>query len=271
MRDGNYTITEIAPQVYAIDDTAQESMYLVCGKDKSLLIDTGSSRQPVLPTVRKLYTSPVDLVLTHGHYDHMYHAEEFQKVYLHPADYKIWTRAMYPICLGCDLGQKRFPKRYHPGRFLPLTEGDVFDLGGKVLSVIEAPGHTPGSVIFVDREDKLLFTGDAFGSGEVIWGWMPGCLKLSEYQRSLRAFIPKLEPMADFGFYGGHRLQGVIREDRPLAGPLNLEVAKDLEVLCGKLLAEPMEPIRVQRILGVRVETYQYGRAALVCKKSKIR
>lgn len=271
MRDGNYTITEIAPQVYAIDDTAQESMYLVCGRDKSLLIDTGSNRQPVLPTVRKLYTGPVDLVLTHGHYDHMYHAEEFQKVYLHPADYKVWARAMYPICLGCDLGQKRFPKRYHPGRFLPLTEGDVFDLGGKVLSVIEAPGHTPGSVIFVDREDKLLFTGDAFGSGEVIWGWMPGCLKLSEYQKSLRTFIPKLQPMADFGFYGGHRLQGVIREDRPLAGPLNLEVAKDLEVLCGKLLAGPMEPIRVQRILGVRVETYQYGRAALVCKKSKIR
>ena len=271
MRDGNYTITEIAPQVYAIDDTAQESMYLVCGKDKSQLIDTGSSRQPVLPTVRKLYTGPVDLVLTHGHYDHMYHAEEFQKVYLHPADYKVWARAMYPICLGCDLGQKRFPKRYHPGRFLPLTEGDVFDLGGKVLSVIEAPGHTPGSVIFVDREDKLLFTGDAFGSGEVIWGWMPGCLKLSEYQKSLRTFIPKLQPMADFGFYGGHRLQGVIREDRPLAGPLNLEVAKDLEVLCGKLLAGPMEPIRVQRILGVRVETYQYGRAAMVCKKSKIR
>ena len=271
MRDGNYTITEIAPQVYAIDDTAQESMYLVCGRDKSLLIDTGSSRQPVLPTVRKLYTGPVDLVLTHGHYDHMYHAEEFQKVYLHPADYMVWARAMYPICLGCDLGQKRFPKRYHPGRFLPLTEGDVFDLGGKVLSVIEAPGHTPGSVIFVDREDKLLFTGDAFGSGEVIWGWMPGCLKLSEYQKSLRTFIPKLQPMADFGFYGGHRLQGVIREDRPLAGPLNLEVAKDLEVLCGKLLAGPMEPIRVQRILGVRVETYQYGRAALVCKKSKIR
>lgn len=271
MRDGNYTITEIAPQVYAIDDTAQESMYLVCGRDKSLLIDTGSSRQSVLPTVRKLYTGPVDLVLTHGHYDHMYHAEEFQKVYLHPADYKVWARAMYPICLGCDLGQKRFPKRYHPGRFLPLTEGDVFGLGGKVLSVIEAPGHTPGSVIFVDREDKLLFTGDAFGSGEVIWGWMPGCLKLSEYQKSLRTFIPKLQPMADFGFYGGHRLQGVIREDRPLAGPLNLEVAKDLEVLCGKLLAGPMEPIRVQRILGVRVETYQYGRAALVCKKSKIR
>ena len=271
MRDGNYTITEIAPQVYAIDDTAQESMYLVCGRDKSLLIDTGSCRQPVLPTVRKLYTGPVDLVLTHGHYDHMYHAEEFQKVYLHPADYKVWARAMYPICLCCDLGQKRFPKRYHPGRFLPLTEGDVFDLGGKVLSVIEAPGHTPGSVIFVDREDKLLFTGDAFGSGEVIWGWMPGCLKLSEYQKSLRTFIPNLQPMADFGFYGGHRLQGVIREDRPLAGPLNLEVAKDLEVLCGKLLAGPMEPIRVQRILGVRVETYQYGRAALVCKKSKIR
>lgn len=271
MQDGNYTITEIAPQVYAIDDRAQESMYLVCGTEKALLIDTGSCKQELLPTVRKLYTGPVELVLTHGHYDHLYHADEFQTVYLHPADYKIWAAAMYPICLGCDLGQKRLPKRYHPGRFLPLAEGDVFDLGGKRISVLAAPGHTPGSVIFVDSGDRLLFTGDAFGSGEVIWGWMPGCLTLSEYQKSLQTFIPKLEPMEDYVFYGGHRLQGVAREGHPLAGPLTLDVARDLEALCGKLLAGPMEPIRVQRILGFRVETYQYGRAALVCRRSKIR
>lgn len=271
MQDGSYTITEIAPGVYAIDDPAQESMYLVCGTHKALLIDTGSNPQAVTPTVRKLYTGPVELVLTHGHYDHLYHADEFQRVYLHPADYRVWTRAMYPICLGCDLGQKRLPKRYHPGRFSPLADGDVFDLGGKSLSVIEAPGHTPGSVIFVDREDKLLFTGDAFGSGEVIWNWMPGCLKLSAYQKGLQTLIPKLEPMEDYGFYGGHRLQGVVRQNRPLAGPLTLDVARDLETLCGKLLAGPMEPIRVQRILGFRVETYQYGRAALVCRNSKIR
>lgn len=271
MQDGNYTIEEIAPQVYAIDDAAQESMYLVCGTEKALLIDTGSCRQQVMPTVRKLYTGPVELALTHGHYDHLYHADEFQTVYLHPADYRVWITAMYPICLGCDLGQKRLPKRYHPGRFLPLSEGDVFDLGGKTISVIAAPGHTPGSVIFVDRGDKLLFTGDAFGSGEVIWGWMPGCLKLSEYRKNLQTFIPKLQPMEDFGFYGGHRLQGVPREHHPLAGPLTLDVARDLEVLCGKLLGGPMEPIRVQRILGIRVETYQYGRATLVCRRANIR
>ena len=271
MKDGNYTITPIGPEVYAIDDPAQESMYLVCGEKKALLIDTGSNPQAVLPTVRKLYTGPVELVLTHGHYDHLYHADEFQRVYLHPADYKVWVTAMYPICLGCDLGQKRMPKRYHPGRFAPLAEGDVFDLGGKSISVMEAPGHTPGSVIFVDHGDRLLFTGDAFGSGEVIWGWMPGCLKLSEYQKSLETFIPKLEPMEDYGFYGGHRLQGVVREGHPLAGPLTLDVARDLEVLCSKLLSGPMEPIRVQRILGFQVETYRYGRAALVIRKSKIR
>ena len=43
-------------------------------------------------------------------------------------------------------------------------QGYVFDLGGRTLSVREAPGHTPGSVIFVDSLTGNVYSGDAYNA-----------------------------------------------------------------------------------------------------------
>ena len=43
----------------------------------------------------------------------------------------------------------------------PLSEGDVFVCGGYHFETIEIPGHTYGSVAFIDREKKLLLPGDS--------------------------------------------------------------------------------------------------------------
>ncbi len=42
-----------------------------------------------------------------------------------------------------------------------LNDGDTIDLGGRTLEVIHTPGHSPGSVSFLDREARVLFPGDA--------------------------------------------------------------------------------------------------------------
>jgi glyoxylase-like metal-dependent hydrolase (beta-lactamase superfamily II) len=41
-----------------------------------------------------------------------------------------------------------------------LAPGDRIDLGGRVLDVLHTPGHSRGSVSFLDREARALFTGD---------------------------------------------------------------------------------------------------------------
>ena len=79
-RLGAYSIEQIRPDVFAIDDDQMESMYLIRGKDKALLIDTGSNPEPVMPVVRTLWNGPVELALTHAHFDHMYHCDEFDFV-----------------------------------------------------------------------------------------------------------------------------------------------------------------------------------------------
>ena len=44
---------------------------------------------------------------------------------------------------------------------LPLKEGMVFELGGRSIEVIETPGHTSGGCCFLDRKERILFSGDA--------------------------------------------------------------------------------------------------------------
>jgi len=46
------------------------------------------------------------------------------------------------------------------GRYMYMTDRQVLSLGGRDIEVIHTPGHTPGSVCFLDREAHLLFSGD---------------------------------------------------------------------------------------------------------------
>ncbi|MDX1482095.1 MAG: MBL fold metallo-hydrolase, partial [Woeseiaceae bacterium] len=43
-----------------------------------------------------------------------------------------------------------------------VAEGDVIDLGDRRLEILETPGHAPDSICLLDRENRLLFTGDTF-------------------------------------------------------------------------------------------------------------
>ncbi len=55
------------------------------------------------------------------------------------------------------------PEPVPEDRIEPLTGGDEVDLGDRVLDVVAAPGHAPHQVMFHDRADDVLFTGDAAG------------------------------------------------------------------------------------------------------------
>ena len=270
-RIGTYAIEEIAPAVYAIDNDDDESMYLVCGQDKAFLIDTGSAAEPLLPVVRALWQGPVELLLTHAHFDHIYHSDEFSRVSLLQDEIDAWGRVLRPIVWISTVGSGKRPKRYPVRTWNGLREGDCLPLGERTLHVIAAKGHTPGSAIFVDEADRLVFAGDAFGSGSCAWMWMPGCSPVSEYRDSLRALIKKLEPYRDYRMLGGHRRQGLATADDPHAHPLDFETLQDMEVLCGKLLRGELSPESTERNFGIKNDLYRFGKAAIVLTKGKIR
>ena len=67
---------------------------------------------------------------------------------------------------------------------LPVKDGQIFDLDGRKLEVIEAPGHTPGEIVLLDAAHKMLFTGD--NSNLLVWLFLPNSLPLEIYLQTLK-------------------------------------------------------------------------------------
>ena len=129
-----------------------ESLYLVEGNSRALLIDAGARVPGLDQIVAKITTKPVTMMLTHAHGDHVGGVGPFPEVYLNAGDMPIVPNNM----------------RNYTGRIRYLIDGEVIDLGGREIEVIFTPGHTAGSATFFDKANHYGFSGDAFGSTNLL-------------------------------------------------------------------------------------------------------
>ena len=129
-----------------------ESVYLVEGDDKALLIDAGTRMPHLDKAVAQLTDKPVMMAVTHGHGDHVGGVVSFPEVWIHPADTSMIGSGARQYGLKVNL----------------LSDGEVIDLGGRQIEVLHTPGHTSGSVTFFDKEKHYGFSGDAFGSTNLL-------------------------------------------------------------------------------------------------------
>jgi glyoxylase-like metal-dependent hydrolase (beta-lactamase superfamily II) len=88
-----------------------------------------------------------------------------------------------------------------PNSLIPIQDEHCFELGERSLQVIAVPGHSPGSVCLLDRQSRLLFTGDMVLSGR-IWMHLEESCSLQQYVNSLQ----KLQTLSDEfdGILPGH-------------------------------------------------------------------
>jgi hydroxyacylglutathione hydrolase len=140
-------------------------IYLLIGKSRALLLDTGASESralfPLASTVGNLLhdraaalggpTVPLLIAHSHSHGDHVSGDSQF----LGEAD-----RTIVPLGLA---GVKSFFG-------LPQwPQGTAtIDLGGRVLDVIPIPGHEPSHIAVYDRRTQLLLTGDTLYPGLLV-------------------------------------------------------------------------------------------------------
>lgn len=129
-----------------------ESLYLVEGNDRAILIDAGTYIPDLDKIVAKITSKPVTMMLTHAHGDHVGGVGPFTEVYLNAGDMTIVPNNM----------------RNYKGQIRYLNDGQVIDLGGREIEVIFTPGHTPGSATFFDKAKHYGFSGDAFGSTNLL-------------------------------------------------------------------------------------------------------
>lgn len=137
------TIIRINADTWRIED-AGVRFFLLEGTEKAVLIDSGMNVTDIREIISSITDKEVILVNTHADRDHIACNQEFDTFYMHPAEYCNYFS---------DPSRKGDPK--------PLFEGDVIDAGNRRISVIELPGHTPGSIALLDEKYRVLISGDA--------------------------------------------------------------------------------------------------------------
>jgi hydroxyacylglutathione hydrolase len=188
-----FSVTQVFPKVWQIGDHGADNMYVIEGRDSSLLVDTGLGVADIVSCVKKITSKPLIVVNTHGHPDHSGANYQFEKVYMNAADFEAAKSFNTPEARsgssGSMLGSSKpseadlYKGKIHDTKLVAVKEGYIFNLGGRRIQVMEMPGHTPGELCFLDIENKLLFTGDH--NNTLVWLFLQNCKPLHEYLVSL--------------------------------------------------------------------------------------
>jgi len=135
-------------------------LYLLFGKDKALLLDTGAGMTDVAQVVKRvtdLWASrnkrdaiPLIVAHTHAHGDHIAGDEQLK---LLPQTTVI---APNPGAVQAFFEIKNWP-----------NEIVTYDLGNRMLDVVPIPGHEVSSIAIYDRQTGILFTGDTLYPGRL--------------------------------------------------------------------------------------------------------
>lgn len=220
---------------------ANETLYLIEGEERAILLDAGTDIKELDKIVAGITSKPVTLIATHVHPDHTGKSIDcFPEIYINAAD-MVNVAEMMPN---------------YKGAIKYLRDGETIDLGGRQIEVIFTPGHTPGSTTFIDRAAGYGFSGDAFGSGNLLLitncsTLILTCQRMSAYMQKYG--IQKLYP----GHYMGKNVETMERV-------INLgEMAQGL--LEGKYQGEanPKGMLGLNRVLTMHGVRINYGEAQL--------
>jgi len=146
---------EVIPGVYTVRDT-YVNLYVVRCSDELIAIDAGIDGGRVAAGLKHLGLNPGDvaaLFLTHTDTDHVGAVELFENapVYIGQDEEQMVTGQTKRVYVFSNP-----PLREHT----TLADGERLQVAGCTVTAIAAPGHTPGSMVYL-VSPGYLFTGDA--------------------------------------------------------------------------------------------------------------
>jgi para-nitrobenzyl esterase len=254
---GQYKIERVQKGIWRISDyfgfPPNQDMYLIEGAAKAVLIDAGMGKGDLAVVAQRLTRLPIELAVTHGHGDHIGQIGQFvdSVVYMSEKD------------------KGMIPKTIDTSKFIWVKDGDTIDLGGgRKLEVIDVPGHTLGSVLFLYRVGKTLAVGDAIGSGMYVWKFLPGTPSLVAYRDTLKKLEARLAGFNSLTFLTGHHWQ----EKTPLVGKAGKKMVSDMIILCDKIISGEITGVPNNFGGGkMKILTAEYGLAGIWYDPDNIR
>ena len=182
---------------------------------KAAIIDPGASVDGLLAAVKQNGLTLEAIWITHGHLDHAGGAAEMQEktgvdiIGPHVED-QFWIDQIPANGLMYGIPDAR---SFTPTRW--LDDGDLLTLGETTWEVFHCPGHTPGHVIFFNREARFAQVGDVLFQGSVGRTDFPR----SDPEALLQSVVTKLWPLGDdvtfIPGHGPHSTFGAERRTNP--------------------------------------------------------
>jgi glyoxylase-like metal-dependent hydrolase (beta-lactamase superfamily II) len=205
-----------------VDPFLRANLFLVRGRDRDLLVDSGLGLGSLRDELRDVFERPVVAVATHRHFDHTGGLHEFDEVVVHRDDAEAVANAEgfaslriedYPpeelsgyeappsllTALprdGFDVGSYAVTA-VAPTRV--VDEGDEIDLGDRRFEVLHLPGHTPGEIGLWEAETRTLFSGDCVYESGVLLDELP--------ESDIPAYVRSMQRLRDLPVrivHGGH-------------------------------------------------------------------
>lgn len=199
------------PGITHITDAMGVSFTLIEGGDSALLFDAGYGLEDVAAYVRTLTEKPVELILSHGHHDHILGARWFDHSLMDPADreeFALRTARLQrqKVQQQAEEAGLSVPEDFftavipmpEPLRYIDRVgdfDASVFDLGNREVWVLRVPGHTAGSVVLYVPDVQLMLTGDDWNP--CTWMWFPCSLPARQWRDTMLKLIFQVEKEAD--------------------------------------------------------------------------
>ena len=178
---------------------------------EGVVIDPGDIGSRIVDLIRRWSLKIVAIPNTHAHFDHVLAVNAVRQAtgapfWLHPDDEPVLARGreMVRLWMGYDPG----PMPQVDG---PIAAGDTVRFGKQELEVRLAPGHSPGSVVYIHHASQQVFAGDVLFAGAVGRFDFPG----SDGPTLLRSIREQLLTLPDdYTVYPGHGPATTIGRER---------------------------------------------------------
>jgi glyoxylase-like metal-dependent hydrolase (beta-lactamase superfamily II) len=232
--DGWFATRKVCEGLYCINEIHywewnRANLWLIKGRDRDLLIDTGLGVSSLRQHIADLIDKPLLAIASHVHFDHAGGIYEFDRIAIHAAEAEALRTGDNHTAL-CDpvsgwVLDEHFEQLPYAGftaaqytlhRAEPtqiLQDGDVLDLGDRAFEVLHLPGHSTGCIALYDAQNQELFSGDVIYDGDLL-DQLPGSdipTYIKTYQRLEKLPVESVYP-GHYGVFGRERFHHIMAD-----------------------------------------------------------